>query len=187
VTQPPDPYQQPDPYRGEAPGQGPSLDKQPASGDAPAPYQQWNAYGQAGPYQQPNPYGQAGTYQQSSPYGQVAPYQQQPWSGYPPQPAGPRNGLGTAGLVLGIVACALAWIPLAAFWIWPVPVLAIVFGAIGHNRANHGEATNKQSAMWGWILGIGSMVLSVVVTVVLYVVLLGMLSNSGSYGGGVYY
>jgi hypothetical protein len=181
VTQPPDPYQQPDPYR----GQGPSLYKQPGPEQA-GSYQQPSPYGQAAPYQQPSPYGQAGSYQQTGPQWQPGPYQQpspyqQPWPGYSAQPTGPRNGLGTAGLVLGIVGVVIAFVPFAVFFIWPVPVLAIIFGVMGHNRANHGEATNKTVAIWGWALGAASAIIVPIVSLVIFGFLVAAGSDSGYY------
>ncbi len=68
----------------------------------------------------------------------------------------PRNGLGTAGLVCGIVAIALSFIPALNLFTWPVGVLAIVFGAVGWSRANKGQATNKGQAIAGLVLGIVS-------------------------------
>ena len=57
----------------------------------------------------------------------------------------PRNGMGTAALVLGILSFLCGWI---------LGLLAIIFGAIGIARANRGEATNKGMAVAGLILGI---------------------------------
>ncbi|MCH7229485.1 DUF4190 domain-containing protein [Glycomyces sp. L485] len=68
----------------------------------------------------------------------------------------PRNGLGTAGLVCGIVAVPLSFIPVVNFFTWPLGVLAVVFGAVGWSRANRGEATNRGQAITGLVLGIAS-------------------------------
>ncbi|WP_156037732.1 DUF4190 domain-containing protein, partial [Glycomyces tenuis] len=70
--------------------------------------------------------------------------------------AEPRNGLGTAALVCGIVALALALIPALNLFTWPLGVLAIVFGAVGWGRVNKGQATNKGQAITGLVLGIVS-------------------------------
>jgi hypothetical protein len=59
-------------------------------------------------------------------------------------PAQRQNGFGTASLVLGIVG----------FCCTPAAILAIVFGAIGLNKANQGLADNKSIATAGLILGI---------------------------------
>lgn len=68
----------------------------------------------------------------------------------------PRNGLGTAGLVCGVVAVALSLIPGLNAFTWPLGVLAIVFGAVGWSRANRAQATNKGVAIAGLALGIVS-------------------------------
>lgn len=90
----------------------------------------------------------------SDPYGggQVPPG----YGGGRPYGGEPRNGLGTAGLVCGIVAVALSLIPGLNLFTWPVGVLAIVFGAVGWSRVNKGQATNKGQAITGLVLGIAS-------------------------------
>ncbi|NML55001.1 DUF4190 domain-containing protein [Streptomyces sp. R302] len=84
--------------------------------------------------------------------------------GYPPvHPAaygpmpGQYNGMGTAGMVLGIVGTCL-------FWFYGVPsivlgILALIFGIVGRKRANRGEATNGGAATAGIVLGIVSVLL----------------------------
>ncbi|MFI8370800.1 DUF4190 domain-containing protein [Streptomyces sp. NPDC085466] len=84
--------------------------------------------------------------------------------GYPPagpMPYGPlpgqSNGLGTAGMVLGIIGTCL-------FWLWGVPaivlgVLALIFGILGRKRVNRGEASNGGAATAGIVLGTVSLVL----------------------------
>jgi hypothetical protein len=66
----------------------------------------------------------------------------------------PRNGLGTAALVCGILAVVLAFIPIVNWGTWPLGVLAVVFSAVGWYRANKGMATNRAVAITGTILGI---------------------------------
>ncbi|MFF5500279.1 DUF4190 domain-containing protein [Streptomyces roseolus] len=84
--------------------------------------------------------------------------------GYPPaHPAaygpmpGQYNGMGTAGMVLGIVGTCL-------FWFYGVPsivlgILALIFGILGRKRARRGEASNGGAATAGIVLGVVSMVL----------------------------
>jgi hypothetical protein len=78
--------------------------------------------------------------------------------GWPGAPM-PSNGLGTAGLVLGIISAAV-------FCVWPVAiivgVLALVFGSIGRGRARRGEATNAGQALAGVICGAAGVVLGFV-------------------------
>ncbi|MDR3081854.1 MAG: DUF4190 domain-containing protein [Streptomyces sp.] len=112
------------------------------------------------PPQQPTPgYG----YPQSGPgygYPQSGPsYQATPPGAYPAvpgyaMPMRPDNGMGTTGLVLGIigVVCSLT----IALWFLGVilGILGIIFGAIGRGKANRGEATNKGAATAGLVCGI---------------------------------
>ncbi|MGW0084511.1 DUF4190 domain-containing protein [Streptomyces sp. NPDC003393] len=112
------------------------------------------------PPQQPAPgYG----YPQSGPgygYPQSGPgYPAAPPAGYPQapgyaMPAQPNNGMGTTGMVLGIigVVCSLTFF----LWFFGVilGILGIIFGAIGRGRANRGEATNKGAATAGLVCGI---------------------------------
>jgi hypothetical protein len=67
------------------------------------------------------------------------------------RPACPSNGLGTAGLVLGIVGTVFCWVPLFGF---ALGVLAVVLGGLGMAAATRGEATNWTVAAWGVGLGI---------------------------------
>lgn len=59
--------------------------------------------------------------------------------------------MGTAALVLGIIGVLVLGCIFG--------VLAIIFGAIGINRANAGRATNKGAATAGLVLGIVGVVL----------------------------
>ncbi|MGW5423557.1 DUF4190 domain-containing protein [Streptomyces sp. NPDC003943] len=91
----------------------------------PAPASAYPSYG-AGAYGQPG-YGQPG------------------WG----QPA-PSNGMGTAAMVLGIIA-------VAGFCLWGfgalLGILALIFGIIGLKKAGRGEATNRGMAIAGVVLG----------------------------------
>lgn len=72
------------------------------------------------------------------------PYGGAPTAGVPAAP--PQNGMGIAGLVLGIAGLF--------FFGFILGILAIIFSSIGLQRANNGMATNKTMAIWGLILGI---------------------------------
>jgi len=74
------------------------------------------------------------------------------YGGYPT--ARPRrNGMGTAALVLGILALVLVVLiffsPLGAF----LGLLAVIFGIVGILRANRGEADNRGQAVAGLVTG----------------------------------
>ncbi|WP_399889670.1 DUF4190 domain-containing protein [Streptomyces sp. BBFR51] len=108
------------------------------------------AYPQSAPgYGYPNP-------GPSYPVAPPAGYPQVPGYGMPMQPS---NGMGTTGLVLGIigVVCSLTFF----LWIFGVVlgVLGIIFGAIGRGKAHRGEATNKGAATAGLVLGITATVI----------------------------
>jgi len=99
------------------------------------------------------------------------PPQNQP-PGYPP-PGGPpaygrppKNGMGTAALVLGILGF-LAAITLIFFFFGIIfGIVAIVLGLIGRGRAKRGEATNKGAATAGLITGILALILGIAVPVI---------------------
>ncbi|MEU0148330.1 DUF4190 domain-containing protein [Streptomyces sp. NPDC006288] len=71
----------------------------------------------------------------------------------------PANGLGTAAMVLGIIA-------VVGFCMWGLGIilgiLALIFGIIGRGRARRGEATNGGMALAGIILGSISIVVSAI-------------------------
>ena len=61
--------------------------------------------------------------------------------------------MGTAALVLGVLALVLVLLlifsPLGAF----LGLLAVIFGIVGIVRANHGEADNRGQAVAGLVTG----------------------------------
>ncbi|MFG3493828.1 DUF4352 domain-containing protein [Streptomyces sp. NPDC047928] len=96
------------------------------------------------------------------------PQQQPAWpspDGYPVPPMPPqqpRNGLGVAALVVGIVGVVFGILP-PTFWLGGVlGLLGLIFGVIGIGRARKGEATNKGMALTGVITGSVAMVLAIV-------------------------
>ncbi|MBY8344977.1 DUF4190 domain-containing protein [Streptomyces spinosirectus] len=137
------------------------------------------------PPQQPAPgYGYP---QQSGPgygYPQTGPsYPAAPPVGYPQAPgygvpAQPRNGMGTSGLVLGIigVVCSLTFI----LWFFGVilGILAIIFGAVGRGRANRGEANNKGAATAGLVCGIVATVILPLLGLLLFASIMGGIGAS---------
>ena len=71
-----------------------------------------------------------------------------------------KNGLGTAALVLGIIAIAGALLLPQLFYI--VAILAIIFGGIGLSRAKKGTADNGTASGWGLGLGIAGFMLGII-------------------------
>jgi len=78
--------------------------------------------------------------------------------GYATAFTSPRNGLGTSGMVLGIIGVVLSIAGIGAL----LGILAVIFSSIGLARCKRGEATNRGSAVAGLILGIVAIFLVVV-------------------------
>ncbi|MCB0950308.1 MAG: DUF4190 domain-containing protein [Mycobacterium sp.] len=103
---------------------------------------------------EPPQYPQYGAYPGSYP----PPPPQYGYGGYPPPaPAGPKNGLGVASLVVAIIALfsLVGGVVLG--------VVAIILGFLGHGRVKRGEANNGGIAIAGIVLGALSIVESIVV------------------------
>ncbi|MFD9610985.1 DUF4190 domain-containing protein [Streptomyces sp. NPDC059083] len=88
--------------------------------------------------------------------------------GQPGWQQAPSNGMGTAAMVLGIIA-------VAGFCLYGLGVilgvLALIFGVIGLKKAGRGEATNRGMAIAGIVLGsIGVLVSAVFLGFVIWAV-----------------
>jgi hypothetical protein len=89
--------------------------------------------------------------------------QQTSYPPVPPQhPQPPRNGLGTAGFVLGLVGLVMSPIPFIGVVAWPLVILGLIFSAVGLARVSKGRATNKGLS----ITGIAASALGLVVCIV---------------------
>lgn len=92
----------------------------------------------------------------------------QPYGAPPGQPYGTpwgqtgpkRNGLGTAALVLGLLALILFWTIVGGI---VLGLLAIGLGIAGRRRATRGEADNGGVAVAGVVLGVLSLLASAAV------------------------
>lgn len=89
----------------------------------------------------------------------------------PPAPAAPasaqrKNGLGTAGFVLGLVGVIFAFIPLIGVVAWPLTILGLIFGIVGTVRANKGQADNKGLAISGVVLSVIGLIICIIWTAV---------------------
>ena len=86
----------------------------------------------------------------------------------PPTQAQPqrKNGLGTAGFVLGLVGLVFAFIPIIGVIAWPLTILGLIFGVIGITRANRGQADNKGMAIAGVVLSAVGLLICVIWTAV---------------------
>ena len=73
----------------------------------------------------------------------------------------PRNGMGVAALVVGVVALVLAilivFFPIAGL----LGIVAIILGAIGMARASRGEADNRGQALAGLITGLLALLIAI--------------------------
>ncbi|MDL5204077.1 DUF4190 domain-containing protein [Streptomyces sp. ALI-76-A] len=133
------------------------------------------AYPQSAPgygYPSPGP-----SYPGQAPSYPVAPavgaYPQTPgYPGYAMAPQ-PSNGMGTTGLVLGIIGVVCS----VTFFLWffgvILGILGIIFGAIGRGKANRGEATNKGAATAGLVCGIVATVILPLLGVILFASVMG--------------
>lgn len=70
---------------------------------------------------------------------------------YPMAAPTPSNGMGTAGLVLGILALTFSVIPLVGVVSWFLWPLGVIFALIGLQRARSFAATNRGAALAGLI------------------------------------
>lgn len=76
----------------------------------------------------------------------------------------PRNGAGSAALVLGVVAIAFTFIPIVGDFIAiPAAIGAVIMGLIGFDRADQGSATNRRDAIVGISLGVVALLIALIV------------------------
>ncbi|MDA3646699.1 DUF4190 domain-containing protein [Saccharopolyspora indica] len=80
----------------------------------------------------------------------------------PAPPAQPRNGLGTAGFVLGLVGLLFSFVPFVGIIAWPLVILGLIFSIIGIIRARKGAATNKGLAIAGTALSAVGLVVCII-------------------------
>ncbi|MEV4145451.1 DUF4190 domain-containing protein, partial [Amycolatopsis sp. NPDC049691] len=83
------------------------------------------------------------------------------------RPAPPRNGLGTAGFVLGLVGLVFSPIPFVGVVAWPLVVLGLILSAVGVARVRAGKATNKGLSIAGIVVSVLGLVVSVLWVVVI--------------------
>lgn len=81
---------------------------------------------------------------------------------YGTAPVAARNGIGTAALVLGILALVGSIVVVGGVLFG---IIAIVLGVIGRGRAKRQEATNGGSATAGLVCGVIALLLSVAIVV----------------------
>lgn len=126
---------------------------------APEPPEQWAAQGpqetqRVSPVPSPNHY--------SDPWAAPAPsgfgYNSAVHPAPPPVPAWtptPTNGLATSGMVLGIVAACLFWVPVVN---GVLAILAIVLGGVGWAKSRQLNGLGKGKGITGVVLGVVTLV-----------------------------
>jgi hypothetical protein len=73
-----------------------------------------------------------------------------PYTGPGEMPPVRRNGMGTAALILAIIALVLCWSVVGGVILG---LIAVVLGFVGRGRAKRGEANNGSVALAGILLG----------------------------------
>ena len=63
-----------------------------------------------------------------------------------------RNGLGTAGFVLGLLGLVFSFIPIVGVVAWPLVLVGLCLGVFGLVRVSRGQAGNKGVAIAGVVL-----------------------------------
>ena len=75
----------------------------------------------------------------------------------------PRDGLGLAAFVLGVIGLILIFfIPVGFLGSGIVGIIGLILGFLGRGRARRGEATNGRTALWGIILSSLAVAISVI-------------------------
>lgn len=74
----------------------------------------------------------------------------------------PRNGLGTAGFVLGLIGLIFSFIPLIGVVAWPLVILGLVFSVIGFARTRSGKANNTGLSIAGIVASVVGLVMCIV-------------------------
>ena len=88
-----------------------------------------------------------------------------PYAGYTPAPAGPKNGLGIAALVVAIVGLVFCWTVVGGVILG---VAAVVLGFVARTRVKRGEATNGGIAVGGIALGFLAIIVSLAFIAIWY-------------------
>ena len=104
--------------------------------------------------------------------GSYPPPPPQPYSGFTPPPAGPRNGLGVAALVIAIIALVFCWSVAGGV---VLGICAVIIGFVARGRVKSGQATNGGIAIAGIVLGF----LAIIVSLVFIPIWIGVFSQVG--------
>ncbi|HEY2223367.1 DUF4190 domain-containing protein [Actinomycetospora sp.] len=80
-------------------------------------------------------------------------------------PPKPKNGMGVAALVFGILAVLTFWLPIVGL---VLGLIAVVFGVVGRGRVRAQRATNGGMALTGLILGLLVFLVNAVLSIALF-------------------
>lgn len=92
----------------------------------------------------------------------------------------PSNGLGIAGMVLGIIALFGAWIPFLNMLSILLGIIGLVLAIVGCVRASNGKVNGKGISIAGIVLSALSIVIAFAITGVSTLGLAGIYANSNS-------
>lgn len=92
-------------------------------------------------------------------------------------PPKPKNGMGIAALVFGILGILTCWwLPIIGFLFG---LLAVIFGVIGRGRVRKMVATNGGVALTGLVLGLLSVIVNIILMIVVGVGLFAFFQSGG--------
>jgi hypothetical protein len=91
-------------------------------------------------------------------------------------PPKPRNGMGTAALVFGVLALLTCWFPVVGF---VFGLIALILGIVGRGRVKKLQATNGAAATTGLVLGIVSVIINILATLLVGGFILAFLGVGG--------
>jgi hypothetical protein len=106
-----------------------------------------------------------------------------PGWGDPATPPRPRNGMGTAALVFGVLALlsiVIVWVPFLGIVTVVLAILAIILGSIGRGRVKSMQATNGGVAMTGLVLGVIMLIIGVITQILVIFFAVAFLNFGGA-------
>ncbi|MFB7874523.1 hypothetical protein ACFC06_04670 [Nocardia sp. NPDC056064] len=84
-------------------------------------------------------------------------------------PSSPRNGVGLAALVLGVLGLGLSFVPLLSeFLAIPCSIAALIACYVGCDRVERGLATNRTDAIVGGVLGALALLMALLINLAVY-------------------
>jgi hypothetical protein len=106
-----------------------------------------------------------------------------PGWGQPATPPKPRNGMGTAALVFGILALlsiVIVWVPFLGIVTIILALLAVILGSVGRGRVKSMQATNGGAAMTGLVLGVIMLIIGIITQILVIFFAVAFLNFGGA-------